>query len=62
MSVLVAMFGDGTHGRSTVVPESQSGAVEAPSISVPDPGATPMQLEETEETRRPKHSTASKLE
>ena len=30
-------------------------AVEAPPISVPDPDATPMQLEESEETRRPKH-------
>ena len=29
-------------------------AVEAPPISVPDPDATPMQLEESEETRRPK--------
>ena len=26
-SVLVAMLGDGTHGRSTVVPKSQSGKV-----------------------------------
>ena len=26
-SVLVAMFGDGTHGRSTVVPESQDSKV-----------------------------------
>ena len=45
-SVLVAMFGDGTHGRSTV----------APPISVPDPDATPMQLEQSEETRGPKHT------
>ena len=30
-------------------------AVDAPPISVPDPDATPMQLEESEETRRPKH-------
>ena len=30
-------------------------AVEAPPISVPDPDATPMQLEESEETRRPKY-------
>ena len=30
-------------------------AVEAPPISVPDPDATPMQLEESEETRGPKH-------
>ena len=30
-------------------------AVEAPPISVPNPDATPMQLEEGEETRRPKH-------
>ena len=30
-------------------------AVEAPPISVPVPDATPMQLEESEETRRPKH-------
>ena len=30
-------------------------AVEAPPISVPDPDATPMQLEESEETRRPNH-------
>ena len=29
--------------------------MEAPPISVPDPDATPMQLEESEETRRPKH-------
>ena len=29
-------------------------AVEAPPISVPDPDATQMQLEESEETRRPK--------
>ena len=29
--------------------------VEVPPISVPDPDATPMQLEESEETRRPKH-------
>ena len=29
-------------------------AVEAPPISVPDPDATPMQLEEGEATRRPK--------
>ena len=29
--------------------------VEAPPISVPDPDATPMQLEESEETCRPKH-------
>ena len=43
-SVLVATFGSGTHRL----------AVEAP-ISVPDPDATPMQLEESEETRRPKH-------
>ena len=40
------MFGDGTHGRSTV----------APPISVPDPDATPMQLEQSEETRAPKHT------
>ena len=55
-SVLVAMFGDGTHGRSTVVPKSQSGKVsccEAPPISVLDPDPTPMQLEESEETRSP---------
>ena len=47
-SVLVAMFGNGTHGWSTVVPESQEAklAVEAPPICVPDPDATPMQLEE----------------
>ena len=37
-------------------------AVEAPPISVPDPDVIPMQLEESEETRRPKHSTASKRE
>ena len=30
-------------------------AVEAPPISVPDPHATPMQLEESKETCRPKH-------
>ena len=30
-------------------------AVEAPPIFVPDPDATPMQLEESEETRGPKH-------
>ena len=30
-------------------------AVEAPPISVSDPDATPMQLEESEEARRPKH-------
>ena len=30
-------------------------AVEAPPISMPDPDATPMQLEESEETRRPKY-------
>ena len=30
-------------------------AVEAPPISVHDPDATPMQLEESEETRRPNH-------
>ena len=30
-------------------------AVEASPISVLDPDATPMQLEESEETRRPKH-------
>ena len=30
-------------------------AVEAPPLSVPDPDVTPMQLEESEETRRAKH-------
>ena len=30
-------------------------AVEAPPVSVPNTDATPMQLEESEETRRPKH-------
>ena len=58
-SVLVAMFGDATHGRSTIVPENPKTArlvaVEAPPTSVPDPDATPMQLEESEECRRPKH-------
>ena len=58
-SVLVAMFGNGTHGwrcrLCQKTPEQQVFAVEAPPISVPDPDATPMQLEESEETRRPKH-------
>ena len=35
-------------------PRTAGLVVEAP-ISVPDPDATPMQLEESEETRRPKH-------
>ena len=34
--------------------------VEAPPISVPDRDATPMRLEESEETRRPTHGTANK--
>ena len=39
------------------MPESKGGKVsnEAPPICVPDPDATPMQLEESEEARRPKH-------
>ena len=43
-SVLVAMLGNGTHGRRTVVPEPRTDrlAVEAP-VSVPDPYSTPMQ-------------------
>ena len=36
-------------------PKTARLAVEAPPISVPDPDATPMQLEESEEARRPKH-------
>ena len=36
--------------------------VGASSISVPDPDATPMQVEESGESRRPKQSTASKRE
>ena len=36
-------------------PKAARLAVEAPPISVPDPDATPMQLEESEEARRPKH-------
>ena len=36
-------------------PKAARLAIEAPPISVPDPDATPMQLEESEETRRPKH-------
>ena len=35
-------------------PRTDRLAVEAP-VSVPDPDSTPMQLEESEETRRPKH-------
>ena len=45
-SVLVAMLGNPSTARL---------AVEAPPISVPDPDATPMQLEGSEETRGPKH-------
>ena len=40
-------------------PRTERLAVEAPPISVPDPAATPMQLEESEETRRPKHRALS---
>ena len=36
-------------------PKAARLAIEAPPISVPDPDATPMQLEESEEARRPKH-------
>ena len=36
-------------------PKAARLAVEAPPISVPDPDATPMQLEESEEALRPKH-------
>ena len=53
-SVLVAMFVNRTHGWIAVVPKSFCPnprvarlAVEAPPISVPDPDATPMQLEES---------------
>ena len=47
----------GTHGWRPLCPNPRLArlAVEAPRISVPDPDATPMQLEESEETRRPKH-------
>ena len=41
--------------RCAQIPETVRLPVEAPPISVPDPDATPMQLEESEETRRPKH-------
>ena len=63
-SVLVAVFGDGTHGRSTVVPNPRAArsAVEAPPISVPDPDAALMQLEESEETRRLLPANVSKEE
>ena len=36
-------------------PKAARVAIEAPPISVPDPDATPMQLEESEEAWRPKH-------
>ena len=44
-----------TEHRLCPSPRTPRLAVEAPRISVPEPDATPMQLEESEETRRPKH-------
>ena len=41
--------------RCARIPRRPGLAVEAPPITVPDPDATPMQLEDSEEARRPKH-------
>ena len=56
-SVLVAMLRDRTFWWSTVVPEPQPAwlAIEAPPVPVRDPDATPVQLDESEEARKPKH-------